>query len=129
MINKVILLGNLGRDAELRGEGDRAMLSLSLATEDGYFDKKNEWVSVTEWHNVRLFGKSASRYAKLVKGDKVYVEGKIKTMTKKDSSEKYCQIVADKIKVIKTSGSAKPAGTQSAKPKPDDTGFDDDIPF
>lgn len=127
MINKVILLGNLGKDAEIKGEGDRSVLSISLATEDGYFDKKNEWISSTEWHNIKAFGKLALRHAGLVKGTKIYVEGKIKTTPKKDSNEKYYQIVVDGIKVITKPNIIAPIKPHVKPAGQDD--FDDDIPF
>ena len=81
-INKVILVGNLGQDPELRWTPDgTAVTTLSIATSDKYKDKQTgQQQEVTEWHRVVLFGRIAeiaNEYA--TKGSKVYIEGKIKT--------------------------------------------------
>ena len=80
-VNKVILIGNLGSDPEVRYlEKDRVVANVSLATSESYTDKQGNRVSQTEWHRLELWdglAKIAEKY--LTKGKQVYVEGKIKT--------------------------------------------------
>lgn len=80
-VNKVILVGNLGRDPELKYlEGNVARVNFSLATSDSYKDKNGNRVDQTEWHNIvmwRGLAESAEKYLK--KGTQVYVEGKLQT--------------------------------------------------
>src|SRR5690242_10441574 len=80
-VNKVILLGNLGRDPEMRytTSGD-AVCNLSVATSEQWKDKSGGKQERTEWHRVTLFGKSAEIAAEyLAKGRSVYIEGRIQT--------------------------------------------------
>ena len=80
-VNKVILLGNLGKDPEVRHlENDRMRVSFTLATNETYKNREGERVTTTEWHNVVLWtplAKIAEKY--LVKGKQVYLEGKLNT--------------------------------------------------
>lgn len=80
-VNKVILVGNLGRDPELKYlEGNVARVNFSLATSDSYKDKNGNRVDQTEWHNIvmwRGLAESAEKYLK--KGTQVYIEGKLQT--------------------------------------------------
>jgi len=78
-VNKAILLGNLGQAPELRTTPNgRTVTTLSLATTDSYKDKNGEWKEVTEWHRVVVWDRQAETIvAKVSKGSKVYVEGKI----------------------------------------------------
>jgi single-strand DNA-binding protein len=91
-INKVILIGNLGSDPEVRYlEQDRVVANVSLATSESYTDKQGNKVTQTEWHKLELWdqlAKIAEKY--LTKGKQVYVEGKIKTdqWTDKDGNNK-----------------------------------------
>ena len=92
-VNKVILMGNLGRDPEVRylPSGD-PVANITIATSSRYKSKTGEMVEETEWHRVTFFGRLAeiaSQYLK--KGRPVYVEGRIKTRkyTDKDGVEKY----------------------------------------
>ncbi len=79
MINKVILIGNLGRDPEVRHlESGAAVAKFSVATNENYKDKNGDWQKVTEWHDVvcwRGLAERAEQYLK--KGSMVYVEGKL----------------------------------------------------
>ena len=75
MVNKVILVGNLGRDPELKTVNDTAVCNFSLATTEKHKDKEH-----TEWHNIVMWGKLAELCNKyLVKGRQCYIEGKIQT--------------------------------------------------
>lgn len=80
-INKVILIGNLGSDPEVKYlDGDRAVANFSLATNETYNDRDGNRVTQTEWHRIEMWdslAKVAEKY--LTKGRQVYIEGKIKT--------------------------------------------------
>ena len=111
-VNKVILLGNLGRDPETRyTTGGDAVTNLRIATSEQWKDKSGEKQERTEWHTVVLFGRQAeiaSEYLK--KGRSVYIEGRLQTRkyTDKEGVEKYStEIVADRMQLI---GSARDAG-------------------
>lgn len=103
-VNKVILVGNLGRDPEVMTfENGVKKASFSIATTESYKDKENNWVDVTDWHNVVLWRWLAEK--NLIKGDQVYIEGKLKTRSydDKDGNKRYVtEVVADK--VLKLSG-------------------------
>jgi single-strand DNA-binding protein len=120
-VNKVILVGNLGRDPEVRylPSGD-PVANITIATSSRYKGKTGEMVEETEWHRVTFFGRLAeiaSQYLK--KGRPVYVEGRIKTRkyTDKDGIEKYAtDIIANEMQLLGgREGMGEPAGE-------DDTG-------
>jgi len=98
-INRVILVGNLGKDPEIMTfESNNKKASFSLATTESYKDKNGNWIEQTEWHNIVLWGYLAEK--KLSKGDQVYIEGKIKTRTwdDKDGNKRYTtEILGDKV--------------------------------
>ena len=149
-VNKVIIVGNLGRDPEIRymPSGD-AIATLAVATTDKWKDKASgEQKEATEWHRISAFGKLAEIMGQyLKKGSQVYVEGKLKTRkyTDKDGVEKYStEIVCDTMQMLgskQEGGDSSPAPRQSAssqsrqaaapagKPAPDFSDMDDDIPF
>lgn len=132
-INKVIILGNVGNPPETRSfdSGD-TVTNFSVATSEKWKDKTTgESKESTEWHRVSCFGKLsdiASKYVK--KGDKIYVEGSLRTRKWTDASgvEKYStEVKAEKIELLgqKSSGS-----NQEQSPAPAGLGaMDDDIPF
>jgi single-strand DNA-binding protein len=156
-VNKVILLGNLGRDPETRyTTGGDAVTNLSIATSEQWKDKSGEKQERTEWHRVVLFGRQAEIAGEyLKKGRSVYIEGRLQTRkyTDKDGVEKYStEIVGDRMQLIgggreggsggdaefssppagggarrESGGGGKPASGGAAKKNVDD--FDDDIPF
>jgi single-strand DNA-binding protein len=91
-MNKVILLGNLGSDAELRHTGSGTpVLQFRLATSESYKDKNNAAQERTEWHNVVLWGTRAEALSKiLAKGSHVLVEGVLRTSSyEKDGQKRY----------------------------------------
>lgn len=100
-MNKVLLLGNLGADPEMRvTQGGNAILKLRLATTEGYLDRNNARQERTEWHSVTIFGKRAEGLSKiLTKGDRVFVEGRIETSSyEKDGEKRYrTEVVATNI--------------------------------
>ena len=104
-VNKVILVGNLGRDPEVRylPSGD-PVANITIATSSKYKNKTGEMVEETEWHRVTFFGKLAEIVGQyLKKGRSVYVEGRIKTRkyTDKDGVEKYAtDIIANEMQML-----------------------------
>lgn len=124
-VNKAILLGNLGKDAELTyTSGGQAVSKFSVATNRRWQDKNGEWQDETEWHNIVLWGKPAESLTQyLTKGQRVYVEGRIKSRTweGKDGNKHHAtDIVAEQIVLAGSRGSSgeegAPARTQAARP-------------
>jgi single-strand DNA-binding protein len=88
MVNKVILIGNLGRDPETRQlESGTKIAKFSLATNENYRDRNGEWQQKTEWHNIVFWGNLAERAEKyLHKGNTIYIEGKLSTRKWQDEN-------------------------------------------
>jgi single-strand DNA-binding protein len=104
-VNKVILVGNLGRDPEMRYlPSGEAVANLAIATTDKYKDKTGQMVEQTEWHRVSFFGRTAEVCGQyLKKGSQVYVEGSIRTRkyTDKEGIEKYAtEIRGDRMQML-----------------------------
>ena len=104
-VNKCILVGNLGRDAEIRNtNGGTQVASLRLATTDRQKSASGEWTDHTEWHSVVCFGKLAElmeRFGR--KGKQLYVEGRIQTReyTDKDGQKRWStEIIAGEIRLL-----------------------------
>jgi single-strand DNA-binding protein len=134
MFNKVTLVGNLGKDPELKMlSGDNAVCKLRIATSRTWFDKKKEEkVEETEWHDIEVWGKAAEACGKyLTKGRQVLVEGRIKTDTwedKETKEKKYrVKIVADDVKFLGGKGDKEQASAPDDVKPPADP--DDDLPF
>jgi single-strand DNA-binding protein len=158
-VNKVILVGNLGRDPEVRylPSGD-PVANVTIATSSKYKSKTGEMVEETEWHRVTFFGKLAEIVGQyLKKGRSVYVEGRIKTRkyTDKDGVEKYAtDIIANEMQMLgsregmgepsgdeegggysRPAPASRPAAVQrptapaASKPSSGFDDMDDDIPF
>ena len=144
-VNKVILVGNLGADPEMRymPSGD-PIANLRLATTDGYKDKASgERKETTEWHRVVMFNRLAEIAGQyLKKGSQIYLEGRIQTRkwTDKEGQERYStEIVANEMKMLgKREGMGAPSDNESTdyapaprkdKPKPSFDDLGDDIPF
>lgn len=113
-VNKVILIGNLGRDAELRyTPAGAAVAKFSLATTETWNDKAGQRQERTEWHRIDLWGKSAEALAEfLVKGKQVYVEGKLQTdeYTDKDGhKQKSTKVRAERIVLLGGTRVERPA--------------------
>jgi len=104
-VNKVILIGNLGRDPEVRymPSGD-AVANITIATTETWKDKGGEKQEQTEWHRVAMFGKTAEIAGEyLKKGSQVYIEGKLQTRkwTDKEGQERYTtEIRADRMQML-----------------------------
>ena len=158
-VNKVILVGNLGRDPEVRYlPSGEAVANLAIATTDKYKDKSGQLQEATEWHRVSFFGRTAEVCGQyLKKGSQVYVEGAIRTRkyTDKEGIEKYAtEIRGERMQMLgsrsgggmadmddghydQSAPARSPArgGGQTPAPaqqRPAGSGFDDmddDIPF
>ncbi len=109
MVNKVILVGNLGADPELRSTGSgTAVTSVRIATTERFKDKDGQWTDRTEWHNVVVWGRTAEtlhQYAK--KGKQLYVEGRLQTRKwqDKDGADRYStEVVADVVRFLGGAG-------------------------
>ncbi len=153
-VNKVILIGNLGRDPETRYMPDGgAITNISVATTEMWKDKNGEKQEKTEWHRVAFFGKLAEIAGEyLKKGSQVYVEGRLQTRKwqDKDGQDKYStEIVANAMQMLGSrqgmggaapdresdrgeAGASRPAASKPAAAKAAGGKFDDledDIPF
>ena len=145
-VNKAILVGNLGRDAELRyTPGGAPVASVRLATTERFTDREGQKREDTQWHDVVIWGKTAEAlHEYLVKGKQIYVEGRIQTRkwTDKEGKDRYnTEIRADRVVLLGGAGggegrAARPARERvSETPEPAgemahvDAPNDDDIPF
>ncbi len=154
-VNKAIIMGNLGRDPEIRKTGDgRSVANLNLATSERWKDRDGNQQERTEWHRVVIFGGLADVAEKyLSKGDSVYLEGKIQTRKWQDNNgqDRYTtEVVVDQGGTMQMLGkrggsggsqqdAPPPAGPEdygqaaagNAKPTAisSDAPFDDDVPF
>ena len=142
MFNKVILIGNLGKDPEIRQFENNSVANFSLATSETYVDKTGERKTLTEWHNISIWGKGAEIVEKyLKKGSKVYIEGKItyRKYQDKDGVDRYStDIKADTFKFLDSKESNPSGGneynsnsTQSNQPSQAAPNYTDadDLPF
>jgi len=131
-VNKVILLGNLGKDPEVRyTAGGTPVASFSLATTEKFKGKSGEWEEKTEWHNITLWAKLAELAGEfLSKGKSVYIEGKLSTRkwTDKDNKDRYTtEIIGEKMQLL----SPKDSSSKSQGTPPPDAGAPplNEIPF
>ena len=143
-VNKVILIGNLGRDPEVKyTQSGTAVANLSLATNEVWTDKAGQKQERTEWHNIVAWSKLADLSKRfLAKGRQVYIEGRIQTREwddKDGNKRRKTEIVASQMVLL----GARPQGMENASSSPmpqrgvpesnsglGDTGItDDDIPF
>jgi single-strand DNA-binding protein len=114
-VNKVILVGNLGRDAELRyTPGGAAVATLNLATTEVFKDREGQKKEDTQWHRVILWGKTAETLQDyLTKGKQIYVEGKLQTRKwkDKDGNDKYTtEVRGDRVVLLSGGGRGDGAG-------------------
>jgi single-strand DNA-binding protein len=141
-VNKVILVGNLGADPELRyTPGGAAVCELRLATNESWTDKNGQRQERTEWHRIVVWGKRAEVVSKyLSKGRQVYVEGRIRTRSweDKEGNKRYTtEIIANDVQFLGGRGGEGGGSGGSDRPPPAEPdwgggyggGPDDDIPF
>lgn len=154
-VNKVILVGNVGKDPEVKfSTGGMAIANLTLATSDRSKDKGGEWQERTEWHNLVAFQRTAEIVRDYVKkGSKLYIEGRIQTRSwddKESGQKKYrTEIIINDLVLLSGRGEGEAAGAgagysrggstasfdqRGSAPPAEDYGqsaeiTDDDIPF
>jgi single-strand DNA-binding protein len=154
-LNRVMLLGNLGADPELRvTQGGQAVLKLRLATNETYLDRNNVRQDRTEWHRVTVWGRRAEALGKILqKGDLLFVEGRLQTSSYEKNGEKRysTEVIANNIVLpgsgrgrgegAREGGGARPPRETPEAPADDFAdpgvaggggpagGVDDDIPF
>jgi single-strand DNA-binding protein len=139
MLNKVMLIGNLGRDPEVRHTtSGQTVASFSLATSRKWRDRDGNRQEQTEWHNIVCWGRQAEIAGQyLTKGRQIYVEGRIQTRSWDDQQsgeKKYrTEVVCDNFQMLGSRGSGSEYGggpeSSPAEPASDDGPDDDDIPF
>lgn len=154
MINKVILIGNIGQDPEVRHlESGSVVATFSVATNESYKDKSGEWQTITEWHNIvvwRALAEMVERNYK--KGMQVYVEGKLTTRKWQDkdgNDRRTTEVLGNTLRILSsrenTGSASKPSlpteepasfpPTKNEKPSSEHTSNfnenveDDDLPF
>jgi single-strand DNA-binding protein len=149
-LNKVMLIGNLGKDPEMRYlPSGEAVANFSVATTDKFKDKNGDMQEVTEWHRVSFFGRVAEVCGQyLKKGSPVYIEGSIRTRKwqDKEGQDRYTtEIRGDRMQMLggksggsapmESEGSKASGGAPRSSPAPASSGgsgfddFADDIPF
>ena len=147
-VNKVILVGNVGKDPEVRHlDSGVSVANFPLATSESYVAKNGDKVTTTEWHNIVLWRGLAEVAEKYVtKGRQLYIEGRIRTRSydDKDGNKRYItEIYGDVMQMLgsrdsQQGGNASPQNDNSQssasdislqEPEPNDTDADDDLPF
>jgi single-strand DNA-binding protein len=149
MVNKVILVGNLGRDPEVRSlPSGQPVASFSIATSRRWKDRDGNRQEQTEWHNIVCFGKQAEIAGQyLTKGKQIFVEGRIQTRSwddKTSGEKKYrTEIICDNFQMLGSAGGSRGGGGGQGTPEYDEHSYgggggqaggaaggeDDDIPF
>lgn len=158
MVNRVILIGNLGRDPEVRRLDSGAMVAkFPIATNENYKDRNGEWQQQTEWHDIVVWRTLAERAENtLKKGMAVYVEGKLTHRTWQDqdgNNRKTTEVVASYFRILNTGGGSrrdntdegggyfpssedemkspgsKADGANATSEVSEDSAVDDDLPF
>lgn len=143
-LNKVMLIGNLGRDPELRyTQGGQAILNLRIATNESFQNRDGERQERTEWHSVIIWGKRGEGLNKVLsKGSQLFVEGRLQTRSweDKEGKKRYTtEVVATNVVLIGGRGGGGGSNFDEPPPPSDDMGMgggggggghdDDDIPF
>jgi single-strand DNA-binding protein len=131
-VNKVILVGNLGRDPETKHlQGGIAVTTFSIATSESWKDKQSgESKERTEWHNVTCFARLAEIAGQyLKKGSKVYIEGQLRTSSWEKDGQKHYKTEAMARELQMLDGKGERQEPRQDRPIINDNGFDDSIPF
>ncbi len=142
-VNKVILIGNLGKDPDLRNfEGGNVVANFTMATTEVYRDRNGNKVDQTEWHNIAMWGKLAEIAGKILrKGAKVYIEGRIKNRQWEDregNKRHSIEIVAENFTLLdRRTGNGNGGGQTGqhdfdmshSNPDTEKQMVDDDLPF
>lgn len=140
-LNRAQIIGNCGKDAEVRMVGENKVATFSVATAEKYKDSKSgEWKENTEWHNIVCWRHTAELAEKYIrKGTQLYIEGKIRTRSwEKDGEKRYItEIVADTIQLLGKKEESAPTPATHQRPQYQTTPLvdgivepqDDDLPF
>ena len=137
MVNKAILVGNLGQDPEVRSTaGGQSVASLRLATTEKR-KQGDQWADHTEWHSVVVWGKQAENVAKFCKkGKQLYIEGRLQTRKWQDKQgqDRYTtEVVADVVKFLGGGGARDEGGGGGSTPRREEAPYtpdaDEGIPF
>ncbi len=135
-INKVILVGNVGKDPEVKYlDGGVAVARFSLATTESYKNKEGQKIETTEWHNIVLWRGLAEVAEKYVrKGKMLYIEGKIRTRQYGEENNKkyFTEIVGDQMTMLGGPSTDNPEPAANAQPTPEmvaSSAPSDDLPF
>jgi single-strand DNA-binding protein len=139
-LNKVMLIGHLGKDPELRyTPGGAAVATVSLATNEPYKDKEGNWQERPEWHRLVIWNKQAENAAEyLKKGSQVFVEGRLQTRSwqDKDGQKHYTtEIIVQNFQILGRKSDGGTGGAPDIPPPSDDiapppqTGDKEDLPF
>jgi len=137
MINKAIIVGNLGADPEIRyTQGGSQVANFNVATTERYKDQSGNWQESTEWHRVVAWARLAEICGEyLHKGSRVYIEGRIQTRKWQDQNgnDRYTtEIVAREMKMLDRRGESDQGqgqGGGAAEPPPYGSSMGDDVPF
>lgn len=130
MLNKVILIGNVGKDPETRKFADTMVCNLTLATTEKFKDKDGNMKDATEWHNLQIWGKLgeiAEKYVK--KGSQIYVEGKIKQRAYETESKQKKYITEIIVNELKLLGKKEPTSANNAQVEGVPVNVESDLPF
>lgn len=135
-LNKIMLIGHLGKDAENRFTADNiSITNFSVATNFSYKNKNGEWTDETTWHNIVAFNLSDFYKENLKKGKKVYVEGRLVSRSYEDKDKikrTVFEVRADKIIPLDTSSDSSKEPKEDYKAEPDvsrEVDPNDDLPF
>ena len=132
-INKVIILGSVGQDPEVKQLANNTVANLSVATSESWTGKDGQKQQKTEWHRCQAWGKLAEIIGQYVKkGSKVYIEGKLQTRSwEQDGVKKYAtEIIVNELQMLGDKPEGQPAQKQPSKPaQPEQPDFDNDIPW
>ncbi|HQI41999.1 MAG: single-stranded DNA-binding protein [Ignavibacteriales bacterium UTCHB2] len=137
-LNRIMLIGNLGKDVENRFTGDTLSISsFSLATTHSFKGKDGNWVNETTWHNITAYNLSDFMKEQLKKGKKVYVEGRLKKReyTDKEGVKRYTtEIVSERIIPLEGSGESSGYSESNSESSAQDGDIppvdsNDDLPF
>jgi single-strand DNA-binding protein len=137
-VNKVILVGRLGQDPELKNVGNQPVARFSVATSENWMSKDGQKQERTEWHRIVVWGKQAENCARfLTKGRQVYIEGRLQTRSWEDQhgQKKYqTEVVANTVQFLGSGNSAErdsfsESSPFDAEPQFNAPGADDELPF
>ena len=137
-VNKVILVGRLGADPEVRYTNTGTpVANFNIATSTSFTDKSGERTERTEWHRIVAFGKLGEICGEyLAKGKQIYIEGRLQTRDREDrdgNKRKTTEIIANTMQMLGSAGDQVRSGVSDLGPPPNDTipdiNTEDDIPF